>query len=117
MCGTNIVEWCLHYIHTIAQDGFALTERQVEEIVGLRQAFVCRWSILHAERCALVDTLLHRGCGGFANGSERGHARSVLNAHDVLRRLSTNLAKDHVAGTCGMYLNICNSVHCVASQC
>lgn len=86
---------------SIAQDGFALTDRQVEEVVLLRQAFVQRWSQLHAERCALVNALQRASGAGLEAGSERGHARGVLDAHDVLRRLSTNLAKDHVAGmTC-----------------
>lgn len=82
--------------------------------MGLRQAFVSHWSTLHAERCALVHALQRCCVGGGQDASERPHARGVLQAHDVLRRLTANLAKDHAAGAC---LSQHCAVHNHASQC
>lgn len=71
--------------------------------MGLRQAFVSKWNMLHEERCRIVAQL--GACLGLCAytslgvvGSERPAARAIVHTHDLLARLRRNLCEDHVAG-------------------
>ncbi len=72
----------------------------MEEIVGLRQAFVSKWTVLHEQRCRIVGALCSANMKSHmvVCGTERPAARAIVHTTDLLVRLRHNLCEDHVAG-------------------